>query len=91
VRRPDDDKTGEPGSSDKPGRSPETPGRKPRRPRRPRPSRPIVPSPDTVVAETKLVSPKGRVYRVLRTNQKDPYDEPAGEPPPPKGARRPKR
>jgi hypothetical protein len=43
------------------------------------PRRKPVPSPDTVVSETTLTSPKGRVYRVLRTNQTDPYDEPASE------------
>jgi hypothetical protein len=52
-------------------------------PEKPRkaPRRKPVPSPDTVVSESTLVSPKGRVYRVLRTNQKDPYDEPVSETP----------
>jgi hypothetical protein len=36
------------------------------------------PDPETVVSESKFVSPKGRVYRILRTNQTDPYDPPGG-------------
>lgn len=43
-----------------------------------------LPSADSIISETTLTSPKGRVYRVIRTNQQDPYDEPAikaeGEP-----------
>jgi hypothetical protein len=35
-----------------------------------------IPSPDTIIASSTIVSPKGRVYRVLRTNQVDPYDPP---------------
>jgi hypothetical protein len=37
------------------------------------------PAPESVVAESTFVSPKGRVYRILRTNQTDPYDPPGGE------------
>jgi hypothetical protein len=37
-----------------------------------------VPSPDTVVSETTFTSPKGRVYRIVRTAQTDEYDLPAG-------------
>ena len=36
-----------------------------------------LPSPSTVISETTITSPKGRVYRVIRTTQKDQYDEPA--------------
>jgi hypothetical protein len=35
-----------------------------------------VPSPETVVERAPLVSPKGRVYQVLRTRQMDAYDRP---------------
>jgi hypothetical protein len=38
-----------------------------------------LPSPETVVSEAIFISPKGRVYRILRTNQTDPYDPPAGQ------------
>jgi hypothetical protein len=38
-----------------------------------------LPSPDTIVSEAILISPKGRVYRVLRTNQTDAYDPPANQ------------
>lgn len=35
-----------------------------------------VPDPETVAAEFTLTSPKGRTYRVLRTNQVDGYETP---------------
>jgi len=38
-----------------------------------------LPSPDSVVSEAIFISPKGRVYRILRTNQTDPYDPPADQ------------
>jgi hypothetical protein len=38
-----------------------------------------LPSPDTVVSEAIFISPKGRVYRILRTNQMDQYDPPADD------------
>ena len=38
------------------------------------------PSPESVISESTFVSPKGRVYRILRTNQTDPYDRPATAP-----------
>ena len=38
-----------------------------------------LPSPETVVSEAIFISPKGRVYRILRTNQTDPYDPPASQ------------
>jgi hypothetical protein len=41
--------------------------------------RKALPSPDSVVSEAIFISPKGRVYRILRTNQTDPYDPPAGQ------------
>jgi hypothetical protein len=41
--------------------------------------RKALPSPDSVVSEALFISPKGRVYRILRTNQTDPYDPPAGQ------------
>jgi hypothetical protein len=38
------------------------------------------PTPETVVFESTFVSPKGRAYRILRTNQSDPYDPPGTAP-----------
>ena len=38
-----------------------------------------LPSPDSVVSEVIFISPKGRRYRILRTNQTDPYDPPADQ------------
>jgi hypothetical protein len=35
------------------------------------------PDPASVVAEKILVSPKGRVYRILRTDEVDQYEEPS--------------
>jgi hypothetical protein len=49
------------------------------KPKRNAPRRKGLPSADSVVSETTFTSPKGRVYRILRTNQTDPYDEPAGQ------------
>jgi len=40
--------------------------------------RPGLPDPSSVVAETVFVSPKGRRYRILRTDEKDAYDRPEG-------------
>ena len=34
-----------------------------------------IPSPDTVVEKLPLKSPSGRKYVVIRTTQKDPYDD----------------
>ena len=41
-------------------------------------TRPGLPDPSSVVAETVFVSPKGRRYRILRTDEKDAYDPPKG-------------
>lgn len=49
----------------------------------PTPRRPGLPAPENVVAERRFVSPKGRRYRILRTTEKDAYEEaadPAAEP-----------
>ena len=35
------------------------------------------PDPASVVAERTLVSPKGHVYRILQTDEVDPYEEPS--------------
>jgi hypothetical protein len=43
-----------------------------------------LPARDSVVGEETLTSPKGNVYRVLKTNETDAYDKPA----PPKRRRR---
>jgi hypothetical protein len=37
---------------------------------------PGLPDPGAIVSETVLVSPKGRRYRILRTDEKDAYDPP---------------
>jgi len=36
-----------------------------------------VPDPKTVVSESELRSASGRIYRVIRTTQTDPYDAPS--------------
>ena len=38
------------------------------------------PAPESVISQSTFVSPKGRVYRILRTNQTDPYDPPGAAP-----------
>jgi hypothetical protein len=43
---------------------------------RPVAKRPGLPSPDTVVEVSELTSPSGKTYRLLKTNQRDPYDPP---------------
>lgn len=43
-----------------------------------------LPAPDSVISETTLTSPKGNVYRILKTDEHDAYDKPA----PSKRARR---
>jgi hypothetical protein len=66
AKQPDADEPGAKGGSAQPRKAPR---------------RKAVPSADTIITETKLTSPKGRVYRVIRTNQKDEYDEPADKTP----------
>jgi hypothetical protein len=36
---------------------------------------PDLPAPETILSETQITSPKGNVYRIIRTNQTD-ADEP---------------
>jgi hypothetical protein len=43
--------------------------------------RPGLPAPESVVSESTFVSPKGNTYRIIRTNETDPGDEPASSPP----------
>jgi hypothetical protein len=38
-----------------------------------------IPNKASIVATDMLVSPKGRRYTILETDQVDPYDEPAGK------------
>jgi hypothetical protein len=38
-------------------------------------ARPGLPDPEEIVAERSFVSPKGKRYRVLRTNERDAYEE----------------
>jgi hypothetical protein len=40
---------------------------------------PGLPDPATVVSERMFTSPKGRRYRIIKTNEKDPYDPPDDE------------
>jgi hypothetical protein len=40
---------------------------------------PGLPNPATVVSERMFTSPKGRRYRIIKTNEKDPYDPPNDE------------
>ena len=41
--------------------------------------RPGLPDPTTVVAEESFTSPKGRRYRIFKTRQTDPYDDPPAD------------
>jgi hypothetical protein len=41
-------------------------------------ARPGLPDPEEIVAEHSFVSPKGKRYRVLRTNERDAYEEDDG-------------
>jgi hypothetical protein len=41
-----------------------------------RPLRAGMPAQDSIISETTFVSPKGNVYRILKTNEMDAYDEP---------------
>jgi hypothetical protein len=38
-----------------------------------------IPNKASIVATETLVSPKGRRYTILETDQADPYDDPAGK------------
>ena len=40
------------------------------------PSRVGKPKRDSILSETPFKSPKGRTYRIIRTNEIDPYDKP---------------
>jgi len=35
-----------------------------------------LPTPDTIIEVREMTSPSGKKIRLLRTNQKDPYDPP---------------
>ena len=49
----------------------ETPSSKPEPP-----SRSGKPKRESVLSETPFKSPKGRTYRIIRTDERDPYDKP---------------
>jgi len=49
-------------------------GRKPKAPRA-RKRRAGLPEPESVVSEKTFTSPRGTAYRILRTTEKDPYDD----------------
>ncbi len=51
--------------------------RRPTRASRPK-RRPGLPDEASVVSETTLRSPPGTTYRILRTNEKDPYERGGG-------------
>jgi hypothetical protein len=51
-----------------------SPGRK--RTTKPRRARSEIPSKTTIVSTETFMSPKGRRYTILETNQIDPYDDP---------------
>jgi hypothetical protein len=38
---------------------------------------PGLPDPAAILEETQFTSPKGHHYRILKTNERDAYDEPA--------------
>jgi hypothetical protein len=50
------------------------------------PIRAGMPAPDSIISEETFVSPKGNVYRILKTNERDDYDNPL--PPQKKRSRR---
>ncbi len=35
-----------------------------------------LPDPESIIAEVPFTSPKGNTYRIIVTDEKDPYDEP---------------
>lgn len=39
-------------------------------------TRPGLPAPETIIEVREMTSPRGKKIRLLRTNQKDPYDPP---------------
>jgi hypothetical protein len=56
------------------GRAPDASGRAGRpAPRKPRPG---LPDPESVVSVKTFTSPKGNRYRIIETNETDPYDPP---------------
>jgi hypothetical protein len=59
-----------------------TRSRKPKAPRA-RKRRAGLPAPESVVSEKTFTSPRGTTFRILRTTEKDPYDDQK-----PKGKRR---
>jgi len=48
------------------------------------PDRPGLPAESSILSEKTFVSPKKQTYRIIKTSERDPYDEPA---PPPKKTR----
>ena len=48
--------------------------------RKAKPPRPGIPSKASIVAIDTLISPKGRRYTIVETNQLDPYDDPKEAP-----------
>lgn len=51
--------------------------KRPKRRRKPSGSRrPGLPRPASVIGTATLISPKGNIYRVLQTDERDPYDPP---------------
>lgn len=41
-----------------------------------KPRRPGAPDPDSILSEKVFKSPKGRVYKIIRTDEMDAYDKP---------------
>jgi hypothetical protein len=41
-----------------------------------KPPRPGLPAEDSIIAEVPFISPKGNVYRIIKTDEMDAYDEP---------------
>jgi hypothetical protein len=58
-----------------------------RRPPNGPPRRPGLPAESSVVTEKTFISPKGRAFQILRTNEKDPKDPDQSEPTRKKAAR----
>ena len=40
---------------------------------------PLLPDPDSIVAELTFVSPKGKEIKIIRTNERDEYEQPSAK------------
>lgn len=40
---------------------------------------PLLPDPDSIVAEVTFISPKGKEIKIIRTNERDEYEQPSAK------------